>query len=441
MGDPLDRLTIRGFKSIHELEDFEFKSLNVLIGANGAGKSNLISFFRMLQAIIYGNLNEYIRDSGGISDLLFNGRKATRYLEFITRFGSRGYRFKIKPGRLGDWALTDEKRYYEHGTSDWWELGDSQDGQSLLVKEATGKSRDASKSKPVYDAISSWKIYHFHDTSEEALMRNEEIVQDNKTLRFNASNIAPFLLKLKNEDEETYEEILQSCKLVIPYLDDFLLDVERLGQKKKVALSWKAKGSDYPMQPYHFSDGSIRFICLATALLQPDPPSSLIIDEPELGLHPAAISILAELIQNASKRTQIIVATQSPALIDNFSIEDVIVVSRKDGASTFERLNEKDYRVWLESYSVGELWRKNVISGGPVYGQAHRSGGAGRRPNRGNLYQSSFISLSDTGRSIHDCHYSDEARSEWRRRSFCTRQKRHRTSSQTKKRNLVDVAC
>ncbi len=367
MGDSLDRLTIRGFKSIQQLEDFEFKSLNVLIGANGAGKSNLISFFRMLHAIINGNLNDYIRDNGGIGDLLFNGRKATRRLEFSTRFGLRGYRFKIKPGPSEDYALTNEERYYEHGKSGWWNLGDSPDGQSLLVKEATGKSHDAQYSELVYDSISSWKIYHFHDTSETAAMRHAEIVQDNKTLRFNASNIAPFLLRLKNEDEETYEEILQSCKLVIPYLDDFLLDVERFGQKEKVALSWKAKGSDYPMQPYHFSDGSIRFICLATALLQPEPPSSLIIDEPELGLHPAAIGILAELIQNASKRTQLIVATQSPALIDYFWVEDVIVVSRKDGASTFERLNEKDYRAWLERYSVGELWSKNVIAGGPVY--------------------------------------------------------------------------
>ena len=368
MGDSLDKLTIRGFKSIRELEDFEFKDLNVLIGANGAGKSNLISFFRLLQAIIKGNLNEYIRDSGGISDLLFNGRKTTRRLRFETRFGSRGYRFSITPGRLKGWALTDEQRYYEHGRSGWWNIsGDNSDGQSLLVKEASGKDHDAQYSKSVYDSISSWKIYHFHDTSEEAPMRHEEIVQDNKTLRFNASNIAPFLLRLKNEDEETYEDILHACKLVIPYLDDFLLDVERYGQKKKVALSWLAKGSDYPMQPYHFSDGSIRFICLATALLQPEPPSSLIIDEPELGLHPAAISILAELIQNASKRTQLIVATQSPALIDNFSVEDIIVVSREEGASTFERLNKKDYRAWLESYSVGELWRKNVVAGGPVY--------------------------------------------------------------------------
>ncbi len=367
MGDSLDKLTIRGFKSIRQLQEFEFKSLNVLIGANGGGKSNLISFFRMLQAIINGNLENYIRDSGGISALLFNGRKTTRSLEFSTRFGQRGYRFKIEPGPLEDWALTGEARYYRHGTSGWWELGDSQDGQALLVQEATGKSQNAKYSKPVYEAISSWKIYHFHDTSGTAAMRHKEIVQDHKALRFDASNIAPFLLRLKRDDEETYEEILQSCKLVIPYLDDFLLDVERFGPEKKVALSWRAKGSDYPMQPYHFSDGSLRFICLATALLQPDPPSSLIIDEPELGLHPAAISILAELIQNASKRTQIIVATQAPALIDNFSVEDVIVVNRKDGASSFERLNKKDYRAWLDSYSVGELWSKDVISGGPVY--------------------------------------------------------------------------
>jgi len=121
------------------------------------------------------------------------------------------------------------------------------------------------------------------------------------------------------------------------------------------------------MQPYHLSDGSIRFICLATALLQPSPPSTIIIDEPELGLHPAAIVVLAELIQAAAKRTQVIVATQSPALIDQFGIDDIIVVNREDGASTFQRLKEEDFSAWLEDYSVGELWTKNVIAGGPVY--------------------------------------------------------------------------
>lgn len=363
----LDRLTIRGFKSIRELEDFKLKNLNIFVGANGSGKSNLISFFRMLRAMMDGCLNDFIRDSGGIGDLLFNGRKVTKKMEFETRFGMRGYRFSISPGTGERFALKDEARYYEHGIAGWWKLGDSQGGNSLLVREATGNSSNNQYSKPVYDAIRSWTIYHFHDTSMTAGMRNAEIIEDNKTLRSDAANIAPFLLRLREEDKPAYEEILKACRLVTPYLDNFLLDIMHLGPKTKVSLSWKTKGSDYPMQPYHLSDGSLRFICLATALLQPNPPATLIIDEPELGLHPSAIEILSELMESASKRTQLIVATQSPALLDQFAVEDIIVVNRSKGASTFNRLDHKDFSVWLEEYSVGQLWTKNVIQGGPVH--------------------------------------------------------------------------
>lgn len=367
MPDILNKLTIEGFKSICSLKDFELKNLNILIGANGAGKSNLIDFFRLLRNIIDGKLDEYIRSGGGISDFLFNGRKTTSEMKFEMHFGIRGYRFSLKPGPLDNCLLTDEARYYEHGTTGWWNLGDSPDGKSLLVKKVKEDSTDSGYSRPVYNAISSWQIYHFHDTSATAAMRHYEIIQDNKVLRFDASNIAPYLLYLRNEKPDAFQEILDSVRLILPFFDNFLLEVTSFGEKQKVNLSWLQQGSDYPMQPYHLSDGAIRFVCLATALLQPDPPSTIIIDEPELGLHPSAITILSELIQNASKRTQLIVATQSPALIDQFSVEDVIVVNRKDGASTFDRLQEKDFKVWLETYSVGELWRKNVISGGPVY--------------------------------------------------------------------------
>lgn len=367
MSHALDKLTIRGFKSIRTLENFKLNNLNVFIGGNGAGKSNLVEFFRLLRKVIDGNLYEYVRSGGGISDFLFNGRKVTSQMYFEARFGPRGYRFSLMPGPSETPLLTDEARYYQHGSTGWWRLGDSSDGKSLLVKEAKSDSPNKKYSQPVYDAISSWQIYHFHDTSSTAAMRHYEIVQDNKVLRFDASNIAPYLLRLKTDNNAAYREILNSVQLVIPFLEDFLLDVTEFGEKQKVNLSWRQEGSDYPMQPYHFSDGSIRFICLATALLQPNPPSTIIIDEPELGLHPSAISILGELIQDAAKRTQLIVATQSPALIDQFGIEDVVVVNRKDGASTFERLQEKDFTAWLENYSVGELWSKNVISGGPVY--------------------------------------------------------------------------
>lgn len=366
-GSQLDKLTIRGFKSIRNLEDFELKKLNILIGANGSGKSNLLAFFRMLQSIMKDTLDNYIRESGGIGDLLHNGRKATKQMEFETYFGTRGYRFKLIPGPGEGFDLTDESRYYKFSSSSdgWWRLGNTSDNRSLLVKEAQETFHpDNEKSRPVYESIRSWEIYHFHDTSLTAPMRHAEIVEDNKVLRSDASNIAPFLLRLREENGPQYKEILRACRLVAPFFKEFLLDVEQLGPKTKVALTWTEKNSDYPMQPYHLSDGSIRFICLAAALLQPNPPATIIIDEPELGLHPEAIRILGEIIEEAAKHTQIIIATQSPLLLDQFAIENIIIVNRKDGQSTFERLNPTDFTEWLKDYSVGELWTKNVIKGG-----------------------------------------------------------------------------
>ena len=367
MSTSLDKLTIKGFKSIRELVDLEMSNLNVIVGANGAGKSNLISFFKMLRALIDGNLNRYVIDSGGAGNLLFNGRKTTDKMAFETRFDKRGHRFALVPTPNDACAITKEARYYAGGTTGWWELGNSNDGTSLMVAEVSNNTPDAQFSRAVYDAIASWQIYHFHDTSATAGSRHYEIVQDNTVLRTNAANIGPFLLKLKQQYREEYKKIINATRLVTPFFDDFLLEPRQHGVKEEVNISWAQRGSDYPMQPYHLSDGTLRFICLATALLQPNPPSTIIIDEPELGLHPAAIAILAELIQQAAQCTQVIVVTQSPTLIDQFAINDIIVVDRKDGDSSFERLSEAEFSEWLKRYSVGELWTKNVIAGGPTY--------------------------------------------------------------------------
>ena len=377
MKDSLSKLSISGFKSIHDLQDFELHSLNVIIGANGAGKSNFIQVFRMLQAMAKQNLSKFILERGGADNFLFNGPKVTEAIDIQFDFESQSYtggvssyRFQLTP-TINETFLIDESRRYERSDlSTVWRSYGSPSDESRLRDERNEKSANGQYPGVgyyVYLSISQWMVYHFHDTSSSAPMRRSEIVEDNQRLRSDASNIAPFLLKLKNDDDSSYQEILDAIRLVIPFFDQFRLDVMQLGEAEKVKLSWQQKGSDFPMQPYHLSDGSIRFICLATALLQPDPPSTIIIDEPELGLHPAAITILAELIQSASIRTQVIVATQSPALIDQFAIEDVIIVNREKGASTFQRLEEKDLSSWLEEYSVGELWTKNVIAGGPVY--------------------------------------------------------------------------
>lgn len=368
MADSLDRLTIKGFKSIRELKDFKLSNLNVMIGANGSGKSNFISFFKMMREMMDKNINSYIRDNGGIGAVLYNGRKTTEELEFEMRFGERGYRFKISPGTDIYGYITNEARYFENGKTGWWELGDAHGQEPRLVKEMkSDKKGESYFSKLVVEAVTSWKLYHFHDTGSKAKMRHYESTMDKKYLRFDGANIAPYLLNLKKNHEKNYKEIASAIRLVAPFFDEFILEPEETGEGKKVNLSWQQKGSDYPMQPCHLSDGTIRFICLATALLQPYPPSTIIIDEPELGLHPSAIGILAELVKSAAKRTQVLIATQSPAFIDHFTVEDIIIVKRKNGASTFERVDEKQLELWLEEYSVGELWTKNIILGGISY--------------------------------------------------------------------------
>ena len=371
MAQALDRLTIIGFKSIRALEDFKLTNLNVLIGGNGAGKSNFIDFFRMLRAMMElplpgltsANLKAYIADGGGSDDFLFNGPKITERIEAEIRFGPNGYRFKLAPTADETFIINDEARYYEGGDSGWRKLGSGHTTPELLRdKDKRGAAGGSSVSSYVYDAISSWKIYHFHDTSKVAPMRRFETIDDSDYLRFDAANIAPFLLDLKNNAKSAYSQIVDTIRLVTPFFNNFILKPNR---KEKVRLRWKQKGSDYPLKPHHLSDGTLRFICLTTALLQPDPPSTIIIDEPELGLHPYAIEILAELIESTSKKTQLIVSTQSPSLVDYFEPKDIIIVNRKKGASVFQRLNTNELSSWLKDYSLGDLWRKNVITGGP----------------------------------------------------------------------------
>jgi predicted ATPase len=170
-------------------------------------------------------------------------------------------------------------------------------------------------------------------------MRRFETIDDIDYLRFDAANIAPFLFHLHNHEKSVYNQIKETIRLVAPFFDDFIL---KPNQNEKVRLRWKQKGADYPLKPQHLSDGTLRFICLTTALLQPEPPSLIIIDEPELGLHPYAIEILAELIEATSKKTQLIVSTQSPSLVDYFEPEDIIIVNRNKGASVFKRLNQSE---------------------------------------------------------------------------------------------------
>lgn len=368
MTPKLDRLTVKGFKSICELENFELEQLNVLIGSNGSGKSNFVEIFRVLRAMVDQRLGVYVSENGGADGFLFNGPKITPSIQAHFCFGKNEYKFELASSVNGKFIFQEEAEKYELGS--WRMISSGGDSESRLhqKKLQPGWKADLNVSHYVFEALSNWTVYHFHDTSNASGMRRSEIIEDNAYLRPTASNIAPFLLQLKNRYEKAYKDILESIRLVAPFFDAFRLFPFKEGTREKVKLDWKQKGSDFPMQPYHLSDGTMRFICLATALLQPNPPSTILIDEPELGLHPYAIEILAALIKATSHKTQVIISTQSPPLVDCFEPEDIIVVNRKDGKSIFERLNKSDLSKWLEDCSLGELWRKDVLKGGPNIG-------------------------------------------------------------------------
>ena len=370
MGRPIRRMTLKGYKSIRLLEDFELSGINVLIGANGCGKSNFVGFFYLLREVVEGRLGKAVNKAGGADTQLFLGPKVTERIEARLEFGANAYKFTLEPTADDRLIFSDERIEYE-GTpgvtgSVNRSIG-SGHGESKLKEQIEKDTQNKAISEHIYKAISSWTVYHVHDTSETAPMRRLCSVRDYERLRPDAGNLAPFLNFLREDDETTYKLIVDTVKLVAPFFKDFRFRPKKQKDDEVVQLEWIQEGSDYPFHPSQLSDGTLRFIALTTALLQPNPPATVLIDEPELGLHPFALEMLGNLILQAQERTQLIVSTQSAPMLNSFEPEHIVVVERHEGESTFQRLEKAGLASWLEDYNLGELWQKNIYGGGPVH--------------------------------------------------------------------------
>lgn len=366
MGHAISKLTIKGYKSIRSLENFELRNLNILIGPNGSGKSNFINFFEFVREIAVRGMQLFIGRNGGAYIFPYLGPKVTEQIYGDLQFGQHSYQFVLIYA-IGDKLLFQYERtkYYDPiiNVQISNEIGVSGYHESMLQNQLTSKDRNSKIVKDIYPAISHWVVYHFNNTSGLAKVKSPCLKQDYEYLRPDASNLAAFLLRLKDQNSNEYAFIKETIQLAAPFFEEFILK-DHYSDSKKTLLEWKQKGADdYPFQPSQISDGTLRFICLATALLQPNPPSTILLDEPELGLHPYALALLAGLIQKASYQTQVIVSTQSAALIDHFQPEDIILVERKNDESIFSRPDTEKLRIWLEEYSLGDIWSRNIIEG------------------------------------------------------------------------------
>lgn len=358
----IKKIKIKGFKSIKECE-LQLGNINLLIGSNGAGKSNFISIFKLLQNIIEKTLQRYVAVSGGANALLYNGRKTTDSITMKFYFGNSSYDFTLIPTDENN-LLFESESFNNDG---YWDQNSYISGGNLESKWDWGTSNKIYKGTQPILQNEKWRVYHFHDTSVSARVKQTHKVTNNVELQYDAGNLAAFLLRLKNEYPVNYMQIVESIRMIAPYFKDFYLPNSFNGDD--IILRWEQVDSDDIFNANQLSDGTLRFICLATLFLQPSflQPETIIVDEPELGLHPYAITLLAEIIKKASLKKQIILSTQSVELLNEFSAEDIIVVDRnEERGTTFTRYSEEELKEWLEDdYSMGDLWKKNIIGGRP----------------------------------------------------------------------------
>ena len=358
-------IKIKNFKSIRETEEIQIKPINVLIGPNGAGKSNFISFFKFMNRLYEQQLQLFISMCGRSENFLYFGRKHSDFLWGQIKFDNtykNEYEFKMIPDHSGSLIFSEEWSNITKPDSSHRnrvQISGGGNPESLLKNDTTRFRNTYLRSQ-----FSGFKLFHFHDTGFNSKVKQPCSSTDYAYLYEDGGNLAAFLYRLSKSHENHFRMIEKVVQSIAPFFDKFYLEPDEINSNQ-IYLRWLEKGSDQIFTAHNLSDGTLRMICLSTLLLQPHLPNTIIIDEPELGLHPFAISKLAALLQSAATSSQIIISTQSVNLVNEFTVDDVIVVEREDNQTVFRRQSAEKLKEWLDEYSLGELWQKNILGGRP----------------------------------------------------------------------------
>lgn len=361
----IQSVTIEGFRSLRRIERLQLPSLAVLIGANGSGKSTLIRFFEMLSWMHKSSsLQEFVLRHGGGDDQFFMGARQTPRIHAEIRLqtaeGECDYRFDLMHLAAGDTVMVQHEAYRfldrdKPGKAEWTQI-DSPGKESALHLQENSTARAIAR------LLQQCAIYQFHDTSLQASIHHRWDVADALRLRSDGGNLAAVLLALRETDARRYALIVRQIRRVLPTFKDFVLEPEA----GRVLLRWQGAQSDKVFGSHLTSDGSLRLFCLLTLLNLPPErlPDVMFFDEPELGLHPHAITLVAEMFKRLAQKRQIFIATQSPYLVDCFALENIIIASASQGETTLRHLPREEYQQWLDDeYLISDIWLKQAIGG------------------------------------------------------------------------------
>lgn len=374
----ITRLSIQGFRSLAHVDSLELPQMALLIGTNGAGKSNLIKFVEMLGVMLKGKkLQQYVDFEGGADNLLFMGAKRTNQISaslcIETSKGLNEYEFVLGyvPANNSLFFIEERYRYTDPkkgGEAPWIRLDSGAKEAQLPLALNDAKTESArTTARTVTHLLRQCTAYQFHDTATDSGFYHDWPTTEHARLRSDGGNLAPVLLNFYNENPRVYNTIVERIQRVLPAFDDFVLEPTGPEGKQSVALRWRGKYGDKTFDADSTSDGSLRLFCLVTLLSSPEDrlPDVIFLDEPELGLHPFAIQLVAAMMRSVSTYRQIIASTQSVTLANEFEWHNLVVVDQEKGASTFRRLKEEEVSAWLEDYRAGDLWEKNLLGGTP----------------------------------------------------------------------------
>ncbi len=390
-----DFVRIQGFRSLREV-DLALSPLSVLIGPNGSGKSNFMDLLSLMGEASYGHLADGIASRGGFDNVSFKGDPGDIYVEF--RFPPEGVfqeerapvKFRIHLRRVGSlpkvWFEQVEKAPDEHHRNPLQLMRRDKDGcefrsiKTRMTEELEEKALESESELAIFQVkdqdkypapykllrmLQEWTFYRDIEVGPAAPIRQPSILRPTVRLASDGSNLASVLYSIQQQHPATWKEIEEILETVYPDFHSITFPPE--GGDGKVVLRWWER-------PYErktgfsanlLSDGTLKLLCLIAILKSPDPPPLICMDEPEVGLHPDWVKLVAELLQSASSRTQVIVASHSPQLVSKLDPNEIVVVEKEQGETCVQRLSEEELEKWMQQYQIGDLWLAGHFGGRP----------------------------------------------------------------------------